>query len=138
MADGARRNGPGVLDAIHVLVVDDTPDVLDMIVEIVERGGARVTSAATAERALVLLEQERPDVLISDFDMPGHDGLWLIEQVRRLPPERGGKTPAACLTGHTAPEDRASVLRAGFQYHVPKPIRPEQLLGIVTILALKS
>lgn len=76
-------------------------------------------------------------VLISDFEMPGHDGLWLIEQVRRLPPERGGATPAACLTGLTGPEDRARVLRAGFQYHVPKPIRPERLLGIVTILALK-
>lgn len=127
-----------MLGAVHVLAVDDTPDILELVEEILRGGGARVTTADTAERALALLEQERPNVLISDFEMPVHDGLWLIEQVRRLPPERGGATPAACLTGHTAPEDRARVLRAGFQYHVPKPIRPEQLLGIVTILALKT
>jgi CheY-like chemotaxis protein len=70
--------------------------------------------------------------------MPKHDGLWLIEQVRKLPPERGGSTPAGCLTGLTGPEDVARVLRAGFQYHVPKPIRPERLRGVVAILALKS
>ena len=138
MADGAARNGSGVLGSVHVLVVDDAPEVLELIVEIVEGRGARVTTADTAERALALLERERPDVLVSDFDMPGHDGVWLIEQVRRLPPARGGATPAACVTGRVDPEARARVLRAGFQYHVPKPIRSEQLLGIVTKLARKS
>ena len=126
-----------MLGSVHVLAVDDSPDVLDLVVEILQRSGARVTAAGSAEQALVLLEQERPDVLVSDFEMPGRDGLWLIEQVRRLPSARGGATPAACLTGLTGPEDRARILRAGFQYHVPKPVRSERLLGIVALLALK-
>jgi CheY-like chemotaxis protein len=137
MGAGGRPKGPGLLGPIHVLVVDDAPDILDLVVEILRIGGARVTAASTAEQALALLEQERPDVLLSDLEMPGRDGLWLIEQVRRLPPARGGATPAACLTGLTGPEDRARVLRAGFQYHVPKPIRSGVLRGIVALLALK-
>ena len=51
---------------------------------------------------------------------------------------RGGTTPAAALTGYTGPEHRASVLRAGFQYHVPMPIGILELTGVVAILALKA
>ena len=64
-------------------------------------------------------------------------GYWLISQVRALPPERGGATPAAALTGFTGPEHRASILRAGFQYHVEKPVTLQQLAGVVALLALK-
>lgn len=130
--------GPGALSSTHVLLVDDSPDILEILIEILQSSGARVTAVTTAEQGLAVLERERPDVLLSDLEMPRHDGLWLIDRVRRLPFNRGGETPAACLTGRTGPEDRATVLRAGFQYHVPKPVRPDQLLGIVTILALKS
>jgi CheY-like chemotaxis protein len=61
-----------------------------------------------------------------------------IGQVRALPPELGGVTPAAAFTAHTGPEHRASVLRAGFQLHVEKPIGLEALIGTVAILALRE
>jgi len=48
-----------------------------------------------------------------------------------------GGTPAAALTGFTGPEHRASILRAGFQYHIEKPVALENLAGIVALLALK-
>jgi len=60
-----------------------------------------------------------------------------ILDLRALAPERGGLTPAACLTGTTGPEDRARVLGAGFQYHIAKPVSMPRLLGVVAILALK-
>ena len=69
--------------------------------------------------------------------MPNQDGYWLIGRVRALAPERGGLTPAACLTGRGDPEDRARVLGAGFQYHIVKPVDVSRLVGIVGILALK-
>jgi CheY-like chemotaxis protein len=78
-------------------------------------------------------------VLLSDLAMPGRrGGYWLIGQVRALPPERGGVTPAAALTALTGPEHRASVLRAGFQLHVEKPVGLDALIGAVAILALKN
>jgi CheY-like chemotaxis protein len=70
--------------------------------------------------------------------MPGKGGYWLIGQVRALPLERGGATPAAALTGFTGPEHRASILRAGFQYHIEKPVTLEKLVGVVGLLALKA
>jgi CheY-like chemotaxis protein len=70
--------------------------------------------------------------------MPGNDGYWLIEHIRPLAPAKGGMTPAVCLTGRSEPEDRARILRCGFQYHLAKPFDVASLVGIVAILALKS
>jgi CheY-like chemotaxis protein len=125
------------LPSVHVLVVDDSSVIREVLTRMLQWHGATVTAVGTAERALDLLEQLRPDVLLSDLEMPKKDGYWLIGRVRALAPDRGGLTPAACLTGCTDPEDRARVLRAGFQYHIAKPVDLSRLLGIVAILALK-
>jgi CheY-like chemotaxis protein len=125
------------LTSVHVLVVDDSVQIRELLTEMLERAGATVTAIDTAEHALDLLEQLRPDVLLSDLEMPDKGGDWLIGQVRALAPDRGGLTPAACLTGLTGPEDRARILGAGFQYHIAKPVNMSRLLGIVGILALK-
>lgn len=123
--------------SVRVLVVDDSPEILEMVVEMLELQGATVTAVHTAEEALDVLETSRPDVLLTDLEMPGKDGYWLIGRVRALPPDRGGLTPAACLTGCTEPEARAHVLKAGFQYHIAKPVDMSRMVGIVGILALK-
>ena len=77
-------------------------------------------------------------MLLSDLAMPGKGGYWLIQQVRALPPARGGVTPAAAFTALTGPEHCASVLRAGFQLHVEKPVGLETLISAVVLLALKG
>src|SRR6058998_4066623 len=132
MPDNSRLRG------VRVLIVDDAPYVLTVVTAILEADGAVVTAVDSADTALETLQRERPDVLLSDLSMPGKGGFWLIGQVRALPPERGGTTPAAALTAYTGPEHRASVLRAGFQYHVAKPVSMQELLGVVAILALKE
>ena len=83
--------------SIHVLVVDDSSATRDVLTQILECHGATVTAVDTAEHALALLEQLRPDVLLSDLEMPEKDGYWLISRVRALAADRGGLTPAACL-----------------------------------------
>lgn len=125
------------LPSVHVLVVDDSSMIRDVLTRILEWQGATVTAVDTADRALDLVERLRPDVLLSDLEMPGNDGYWLIGRVRALSPDRGGQTPAACLTARTDLEDRARILGAGFQYHIAKPVEMSRLLGVVGILALK-
>jgi CheY-like chemotaxis protein len=129
LSDGSR------LDGVRVLVVDDARNVREVVTDILTQDGATVTAVGSAEEALAALQSERPDVLLSDLAMPGKGGYWLIGQVRALPPERGGVTPAAALTAYTGPEHRASVLRAGFQLHVEKPIGLDALIGVVAMLA---
>ena len=123
------------LDGVRVLVVDDAPDVREVVTDILEQDGAAVTAAETAEKALEILQRERPNVLLSDLTMPGKGGYWLIGQVRALPPERGGATPAAAFTAYTSPAHRAGVLRAGFQLHVGKPVGIHELVDVVATLA---
>ncbi len=126
------------LGGVSVLVVDDCEFVRVTVAAMLEHYGAAVTAVGSADEALVVLERERPDVLVSDLAMPDKGGYWLIDQVRALPPERGGATPAAALTGFTGPEHRASILRAGFQYHIEKPVTLARLAGVVALLALKG
>jgi CheY-like chemotaxis protein len=126
------------LDGVRVLVVDDARNVREVVSDILTQDGATVTAVGSAEEALAALERERPDVLLSDLAMPGKGGYWLIGRVRALPPERGGVTPAAALTAYTGPEHRASVLRAGFQFHVEKPVGLDALVEVVAMLALKE
>jgi CheY-like chemotaxis protein len=126
-----------MLTSVNVLVVDNDVFVRDVLTEALEMHGATVAAVETAQEALTTLQAWRPDVLVSDLEMPDRDGFWLIAQVRALALNRGGMTPAACLTGQFEPDVRAEVLRAGYQYHIPKPVRIDTLVGIVGILALK-
>ncbi len=62
------------------------------------------------------------------------DGYWLIQQVRALPDEEGGRTPAVAFTAYVRLEDRLRVQSAGFQMYVPKPVEPAELLSVVAQL----
>src|SRR5258705_1443236 len=128
-------NDDSRLDGVRVLVVDDTRNVREAMTDILTQDGATVTAVGSAEEALAALQRERPDVLLSDLSMPGKGGYWLIGQVRALPPEHGGVTPAAAFTAYASPAHRAGVLRAGFQLHVAKPVGIHELVDVVATLA---
>jgi PAS domain S-box-containing protein len=123
------------LNELRVLVVDDESDARKLVVAVLTGRGAEVVSVESAGKALEEMERQRFDVLVSDIGMPEMDGYALIEQVRKLPAERGGKIPAAALTAHAGVEDRVHVLSAGFQIHIPKPVEPAELSSIVASLA---
>jgi PAS domain S-box-containing protein len=134
-AEGVPRTARNILSGIRVLVVDDEPDARDLVATVLEHQGAEVKTAESAAEALGLVERLRPDVLLSDIEMPGESGYALIHNVRKLPAERGGRVPAAALTAYARLEDRTRALRAGFQMHVPKPLNPTELATIVASLA---
>jgi CheY-like chemotaxis protein len=89
----------------------------------------------SAADALAAIERERPDVLQSDIEMPRQNGYELIRRLRELPAERGGRIAAAALTAYARPEDRLEALRAGFQFHMAKPVDPRDLVMVVASLA---
>ena len=126
------------LGGVRVLVVDDEGDARDLFAMTLRDCGAEVLTAACCAEALTALARERPDVLLADIGMPGEDGYALISRVRALPPDGGGRTPAAALTAYARPEDRMRVLRAGFQIHLPKPVKPAELITVVANLAERS
>jgi CheY-like chemotaxis protein len=126
---GAREN----LHGLHALVVDDRPDERELLGTILERHGARVTTADSVRRALDAIAEARPDVLITDIAMPGEDGYVLLRRVRELGPAQGAGIPAVAVTAHARAEDRDRALAAGFQSYVAKPIDRARLLQAIAI-----
>jgi CheY-like chemotaxis protein len=122
------------LSGVRVLAVDDDADALALVREILETAGAQVFTASSAPVALSVLEEQSPDVLISDLGMPGMDGFELIQRVRTLTNEKKD-IPAAALTAYARSEDRARALRTGFEMHLAKPIDPSELIAAVASLA---
>jgi PAS domain S-box-containing protein len=123
------------LDDLRVLVIDDDPDALRMTSLILGQAGAMVQTYRSAQEGLAALQTWRPDVVISDIEMPGEDGYVLIRKIRALDPSRGGKTPAIALTAYGRPEDRLRTISAGYNMHVPKPVEPAELAALVASLA---
>jgi CheY-like chemotaxis protein len=119
---------------LRLLVVDDEPDARALLRRLFEEHDAVVRTAASADEALVILQAERPDVLISDIGMPDQDGYTLIRRVRALPPDQGGRTPAIAVTAYARAEDRVRAVVAGFQHHLAKPIEPVELIVMVASL----
>jgi PAS domain S-box-containing protein len=129
--------GPS-LRGLRVLVVDDDRDSLDLIHTILVNSGADARGCASASEGLMVLREWRPDVLISDIEMPGEDGYTFIRKVRALDFIEGGKTPALALTAYGRVEDRLRTLSAGYRMHVSKPVDPAELAAIVASLAGRS
>jgi CheY-like chemotaxis protein len=125
----------GDLGGVHVLAVDDEPDALSLVTEVLEAVGARVTTARSAQAALSRLDLEVPDVIVADLGMPTLDGFAFIERVRRHSNPRIREVPAAALTAYARSEDRVKALRAGFQIHLAKPIDPAELVTTMAALA---
>jgi signal transduction histidine kinase len=123
------------LAGIRVLVVDDDSTARELNREILLQSGGEVRACTSGDEALDVLRQWRPDVMVSDIEMPGMDGYSLIRQVRMLDPDQGGKTPAIALSAYSRPEDRVRSLIAGFNFHVSKPVEPSELTAIVASLA---
>ena len=119
------------LRSTRVLVVDDDPDILEMLRVVLQLEGAQVRVAPTAVQALALLQEFHPDVLVSDLMMPVRDGFWLIRKIRSLEPKEGGATPAIALTGFGREHGPGETTAAGFQVHLTKPVTPDTLTSAV-------
>jgi CheY-like chemotaxis protein len=126
------------LDGVRVLLVEDVPQVREVVADVLAQCGAHVTAVDSAVAGLAVLKREKPDALVSSLSMPDKDGYWLIREVRKLPPDQGGDVPAAAFTGLTTAEDRLATLQAGFQYHIPKPVSLSHLAGVLALLTVQK
>jgi CheY-like chemotaxis protein len=122
--------GATTLAGIKVLAIDDEPDARKLIKRLLEMSGAQVKAVAAVGEALEAFETFSPDVVLSDISLPGIDGYEFIRCVRALGPRRG-RVPAIALTAFARPEDRQRALTAGFDEHLPKPVEPGALVGVL-------
>jgi PAS domain S-box-containing protein len=123
-----------MLQGLQVLVVDDEQDTRDYYCAVLKSHGAQVTSVASASEALRIIDQDCPDVLLSDIGMPILDGYDLIKQVRAWESDRADQLPAVALTAYARDIDYQEAISSGFQEHLSKPVEPDQLVAVVARL----
>jgi two-component system phosphate regulon response regulator PhoB len=116
---------PGKND-IRILVVDDEPDVLELVVYHLEKEAYRVDVADTGDKALKMARENLPSLLVLDLMLPGINGLEICRLLKRDPKTRD--IPILMLTARAAEEDRIKGLELGAHDYVTKPFSPRELL----------
>jgi len=122
-----RRSRP-FLEGIRILVVEDKTDFRLLIAGFLERQGAQVFAARNAFEGLRLFQEIRPEVVLSDINMPGRSGIQLLADIRALGRNDAGSVPVIAMTAYML--DR-SLVDAGFQSILRKPFEPDQLLTTI-------
>jgi hypothetical protein len=125
----------GDIAGLDVLLVEDDADAREALALAIESRGARVRLAESAREALLQYEARAPDLLVSDIGMPDEDGYSLIRRIREREEVGGRHTLAIAMTGFASRHDHERALRAGFDEHVSKPIRLQDLFERMRVLA---
>lgn len=118
------------LSGLHVLLVDDDRDTLELMTTALATKNARVTAVGSASEALEAIKLARPDVIVSDIAMPGVDGYQLLQKVRSLD-SGAALIPAVAITAYAKEEDRNRALESGFQGYLAKPVELSELVSVV-------
>src|SRR5262249_31033389 len=121
-----------ILTNTTVLVVDDDEDTCELLRNILERRGANVVTANSAEAALALYRLNPPDIIVSDMRLGSSDGYAFITAIREYNREYRGFTPVIALTGFVYPGDDDRAIAAGFNAYMSKPFNPEDLISTIT------
>jgi two-component system response regulator ResD len=120
------RYGKGMVPVAKILVVDDEPNIREVVGLYLRRDGHAVVSAADGEEALELYRRTRPDLVVLDLMLPKVSGL---EVCRRIQAER--RVPLIMLTARGEEEDRIVGLGLGADDYVVKPFSPRELAARV-------
>ena len=123
------------LEGLHALVVDDDKDGRELLETLLSLHGIKVSAAASVAEAVEKIHAVKPDLVISDIEMPGENGFSLIKKLNDFNESQKRRIPAIALTGHVSHADRVKVLSSGYQIHLAKPIEPEELLVVIANLA---
>ena len=114
--------------AIKILLVDDEPDIRQLVQEILEDEGYSVQVAKDGESARLLYAQQKPDLVLLDIWMPDTDGITLLKQWSE---EGALKCPVVIMSGHGSVETAVEATRLGAFDFIEKPLSLTQLLRTV-------
>ena len=111
-----------------VLVVDDEPDIRQVVGDILRDEGYQVSSAANAADARIRFKQDNPDLVLLDIWMPDTDGIALLKEWRE---NEGSVTPVVMISGHGNVETAVEAIRIGAYDFLEKPLSTAKLLVTV-------
>lgn len=119
-----------------VLLVDDEPDIVELLKYNLEREGFAVSTALNGRDALKVAKAERPDLIVLDIMMPGMDGVEVCNQLRQLPEFK--RTLITFLTARSEDYSQIAGFDAGADDYITKPVRPKVFVSKVKALIKRS
>ncbi|MCX5681852.1 MAG: response regulator [Candidatus Omnitrophica bacterium] len=111
----------------RILIADDEPDFLELLKKRLEKENYEILAAANGEEAMEKARKNKPDLVISDVEMPRMDGCALLSALSK----EYGSIPVILLTSHTQFEEIKKGMDLGAISYVPKPFKVEVLLGVI-------
>ena len=121
-----------------VLIVDDEPDIVDLVTASLRADGYHLLSAYDGDSALRIARTERPSLILLDWRMPGRDGLEVCRALRAEADPQLRDVPVVLLTAQTAAEDIAAGFTAGATDYLTKPFKPSYVRSRVSGWLLRS
>ncbi len=118
------------MPAETILVVDDDPQIGDLIEELLTREGYRVTRAYSGTEALLCLERQRPHLVLLDLMLPGLSGEEILPRLKGI--------PVIVLSARAAVEDKVKLLLGGAADYMTKPFATRELLARITVALRKA
>ena len=122
--------------AHKILIVEDEPEIRELLAFTLSREGYDVLEAETAEAALVKMDSRMPDLVLVDWMLPGMDGVELARRIRR--DEVGSDLPIMMLTARGDEPDKLKSFASGVDDYITKPFSPRELLARVKALIRRS
>jgi DNA-binding NarL/FixJ family response regulator len=119
----------------QLLLVDDEPGLREAVKEYLQESGFSVQTASNAREGWDLMQQNTPDLVISDIMMPQVDGYQFLKQLREDP--RFKALPVVFLTAKGMTGDRIQGYQAGVDAYLPKPFDPDELVAIIENLLVR-
>lgn len=116
---------------LRVLSVDDEPEVLESLGELLNAAGFDVCSSSDAEKALEIAGTFQPHAIVLDIIMPQMDGYQFCKLLKKN--EKTAQIPVIFLTGVDPQDDSGKAFEAGGQLFVKKPFRIEELVEVIKI-----
>jgi CheY-like chemotaxis protein len=138
-ADDVASSGPRLPDEVSVapvqdlriLVIEDNEDAAEMLKQVLELFGHRVTTAGTAHEGIERARESHPDLILCDIGLPG--GVSGYEVARALRADPATRTlRIVALSGYGRPEDKARVAEVGFDGHLTKPVDMDALKAVLS------
>jgi two-component system OmpR family response regulator len=121
------------MDRPTALLVDDDPEILELLADYLERNGLAVKTAEDGEAMWRAFDPERIAVVVLDVMLPGEDGLSLCRRLRDR-----SDVPIVMLTARGEATDRIVGLELGADYYLPKPFDPRELLAAINSVLRRS
>jgi PAS domain S-box-containing protein len=123
---------------VSVLIVEDNDTNIALLSSYLKASHFRILVARNGDEAIEIANNELPDIILMDIQMPGKDGIETTQIIRKSPNEKLANVPIIALTALAMPGDKQRCLMAGMNEYIVKPLRIKELLEIISKLVFSN